>query len=435
MAVRADYATFLNNGPSGNRADIVFMGDGYTASEMGTYQSHIDAMMRHLFQEGQDPFPRYHNYFNAHRIDVISQQSGADDPSSGTYVNTALDASYRFDGVTQRLLYVNEAKANAALSAGLSGAPFTAEMKLITVNASQYGGGGGKHAVYAGGNASSTEIALHELGHSFAGLADEYQYNNNSTYTGAEPTEPNVTKNATGAKWSRWIGYNQPGIGVIGAYEGARYYDHGLYRPSLNSKMRTLGQPFDAVSREEIILDIYRLVDPLDAWLNNSVTLENPSKLWVDSIDPTIIQHQWFVNNALVPGANGEEFDPLAFGFGPGTYTIKAHNYDPTDWVRASLDLLQEDITWNVTYTIPEPGSAWLLAGASLFILMGRKRAGEKGSRLTRIIHDALESSTICHSSNPHPGPIPWEGRGEISSPRLAPKAFGVDGDRIKSLS
>lgn len=349
----AVYTTFLNNGPSSNRVDIVFLGDGYTSSQLNTYQTHITAMMSHFFNEGEDPYPRYHNYFNAHRIDVISQQSGADDPSVNFFVNTALDATYRYDGVTQRLLYISDSKANAALSSGLGGA-LTADMKIVTVNATQYGGGGGTYAVYAGGNSSATEVALHELGHSFAGLADEYG-GNTGTYTGTEPTQPDLTKDSTGAKWSRWIGYNQPGIGTIGAYEGGGYYDHGLYRPSFNSKMRALGQPFDAISREEIILDIYRKVDPLDAWLSNSQSLLNPPDLWVDSIDPAIIQHQWFVNGSIVPGATGEQFNPLAFGFGPGTYTIKSHNFDPTDWVRSHPELITQDISWTVQYTVPEP--------------------------------------------------------------------------------
>jgi IgA Peptidase M64 len=350
---RAVYTTFLNNGPSSNRVDIVFLGDGYTSSQLNVYQSHIDSMMNHLFNQGEEPFPRYHNYFNAHRIDVISQQSGADDPTANFFVNTALDSRYLYDGVTQRLLYVSDSKANAALSSGLGGA-FTADMKLVAVNATQYGGGGGTYAVYAGGNSSATEVALHELGHSFAGLADEYG-GNTGTYTGSEPTEPDITKDPTGAKWSRWIGYNQPGIGTIGAYAGGGYYDHGLYRPSLNSKMRVLGAPFDAVSREEIILDIYRKVDPLDTWLSNSSTLLNPANLWVDSIDPAIIQHQWFVNGSLVPGATGEQFNPLAFGLGPGIYTIKSHNFDPTDWVRSHPELVTQDISWTVQYTVPEP--------------------------------------------------------------------------------
>ena len=373
---QANFFTFIDNGPSSNRVDIVFLGDGYTSKEKHLYYDHIIKMVNHLFDEGQDPFPRYLSCFNAHIIHVISQQSGADDPSVGTFVNTALDATFLADGVSQRLLYINSTKADTALSAGLGGA-FTADVKLVTVNTTQYGGGGGTYAVYAGGNSAAPEVALHELGHSFAGLADEYGGSFTTPYTGSEPSEPNATKDPTGAKWARWNGYVQPGIGTIGAYDGGRYYDNGIYRPSLNSKMRQLGQPFDAVSREEFILDIYRIVDPLDAWLSNAEPLSNPIKLWVDSISPEIIQNQWLVNGLLVDGATGEEFDPLAFGFGPGTYTVTSHNFDPTDWVRSHPDLVNQDISWTVTYTVPEPSSFLLVAGAVCCLAIRRTRKGK----------------------------------------------------------
>lgn len=370
------YTTFVDNGPSSNRIDMIFLGDGYTAGQLGAYRSHVGAMMSHVFDGHQEPFVRYRHYFNAHRIDVISPQSGADDPSVASSVDTRLDGSYRWDGITDRLLYVDEAKANAELAAGLEGA-LAADIKLISINSDNYGGGGGNYAVYAGGNAASPEIALHELGHSFAGLADEYG-GDPSPYLGREPQEPNVTKDPSGARWERWLGYEQPRLGVIGAYEGARYYDTGLYRPSRESKMRSLGEPFDAVGREEIILDIYRMVDPLDAWLGNADPLVNPVQLWVDPIDPYVVRQQWFVDGLAVEGATAANFDPLAFGYGAGTYTITAHAFDATDWVRSHLDLLQEDVSWRVTYafSVAEPGVL-----AQLAVILGGALAGHCARR------------------------------------------------------
>ena len=75
----------------------------------------------------------------------------------------------------------------------------------------------------------------------------------------------NVTKLATG-KWDPWLGFidSRNSDLNIGAFEGA-VYSTGLYRPSLNSKMRALNRPFDAVSREAFIHDIYQYVDPLDS--------------------------------------------------------------------------------------------------------------------------------------------------------------------------
>ncbi len=357
----AGYVTMVDNGPTRNRVDAVFLGDGYTASQLdNTYLTHIGAMLNHMFGGSQNPFPRYQNFFNIHRIDLVSNQSGADVPPEGVFRDTALDATYFFDGVTDRLLYVSQSKADQAITANI-GRAFNPEMRLVTVNSDRYGGGGGKYAVYSGGNGSAPEVALHELGHSFAGLADEYFYGSGQIYTGGEPGEPNVTKSSTGAKWAHWLGYTERGMGgPIGAYEGARYFDQGIYRPSEDSKMRSLNRPFDAVSREEIILDIYDIVDPLDGWLANQGTLDNPASLWVDTVDPDIITVNWLVDGVEVEGARGETFNPRAFGFQSGEFTITAMARDATPWVRIELEKLQQSVAWTVHLDPldPIPGDA-----------------------------------------------------------------------------
>ena len=79
----------------------------------------------------------------------------------------------------------------------------------------------GNYTVFAGGNPSATEIALHEVAHSFANLADEYTAageggQGGSLYAGPEPAQANITASPGGQKWAQWLGYDQPGIGVIG---------------------------------------------------------------------------------------------------------------------------------------------------------------------------------------------------------------------------
>ncbi|MFB2897131.1 M64 family metallopeptidase [Aerosakkonemataceae cyanobacterium BLCC-F50] len=375
------YLKLWDNGPSSNRVDIVFLGDGYTAADINTtYNRDINAMLNWMFFGNENPYPRYKNFFNVHRLDIISPERGADIPPAGIFRNTALDASYYFDGVTDRLLYINEAKAKQALVNNLPD-PSLAEVRLVTVNDTKYGGGGGNFAVYAGGNSNSTEVALHELGHSFNKLADEYDYNDLAIYRGLEPTAINITKSATGNKWSQWLGYVQPGIGVIGAYEGAGFYQRGLFRPSMNSKMRSLGQPFDAVSREKIILDIYDLVNPLDSWLDNTITLFNPDRIWVKPIDPNVINVNWYVNDILIPGAINQWFDLANYGFDPGFYKITAKAFDPTDWVRINRDRLEQSITWNVEVSVskrvPEPGTLLGLFSMSIFALVSCAKKGK----------------------------------------------------------
>ena len=142
MAIR----TLVNSGAASNRIDIVFLGDGYQASELATtYTSHAQALVNYLFDNSilSQPFGRYQKYFNVHLVDVASVQSGADDPVRGKQVNTALGSTYSFDGVTDRLLYLNDGLAKNAMNGALSGTGITADMRFVTVNETKYGGGGG----------------------------------------------------------------------------------------------------------------------------------------------------------------------------------------------------------------------------------------------------------------------------------------------------
>lgn len=375
----ASHTTIVNNGPNANRVNVLFLGDGYTAAQLNTlYPAHIDAMYRHLFLDNEQPFSRYEKFFNVHRVDVVSNQSGADVPPQNIFRDTALDARYFYDNTTERLLYINESKANAVVNSALAHAGFEPDIRLVTINDTRYGGGGGFYSTFAGGNTAATEVALHELGHSFSNLADEYG-GFTAPYASGEPSEINVSKDATGAKWSHWLGYNQPGVGVIGAYNGGRYYDSGIYRPSDNSKMRSLGRPFDAVSREKIILDIYDIIDPLDTWLPAPGTLVDPEALWVAPIDDSVIDVEWRVNGDLVPGAIDDTFSLADFDFLPGSYTVSARAFDPTGfdllngWVRKDQHRLEQTITWTVLHTIPEPAAATVLFLLAMLPLRARR--------------------------------------------------------------
>ena len=378
---RAAFDILAEHGPSSNRVNTFFLGDGYTAADIaaGTYTNHVQGYVNYMFANSlnSDPFYRYRNFFNLYKVNVVSNQSGADEPQNGVVKDTAMDATYRYDGVTDRLLYVNDSKANALLNAAIAGSGKTVRMKFIAINDTIYGGGGGSYATFAGGNSSAREIALHENGHSFSNLADEYG-GFTTPYTGSEPGEVNVTTDPTGAKWARWKGYNDPTGSVVGAYNGGKYYNSGIYRPTQDSKMRTLGVPFNAIAREKIIQDIYRIVRPLDAYTANTNTLIDPASLDVTRVDNSVISTQWTIDGVLDPAADGLSSLSLAgLDLTPGHHAIAVRAYDPpgfdpvNGWVRSNTSLLEQSVAWSVSIT-PEPSSLLVVTLCILPLLLTR---------------------------------------------------------------
>jgi len=187
VGVAATSTTIVNNGPSANRIDLVTVGDGYTAAQMATYYSHVTNVINLFF--AQEPLNEYSTCFNVHRVDVASNESGVDnDPTSGISRDTALDAGFWCADI-ERLLCVNTNKAWS-----YAGSAPACEQVLVLVNSSKYGGAGYTNlATVAGANSSAVEVALHEFGHSFAKLGDEYDYGGSTTYTGGEPADPNAS--------------------------------------------------------------------------------------------------------------------------------------------------------------------------------------------------------------------------------------------------
>lgn len=251
----------MDNGDPSNRINIVIIGDGYTQSELASkFRSDANILVDYLFTSGKisEPFNAYSDYFNVYSIDIASAQSGADRPLNGITVDTALNASFSYGGGPERLLSIDSNLANEAVSAALEGSNISADMKICIVNTTKYGGAGGEWAVSY--STDQYDIALHEIGHSYVDLADEY-YSPDKKYSGAEPSEVNVTTDKSGAKWAQWLGYDDGTLGEIGAFEGGRYYEHGIWRPTENSKMNGLDNPFDAIAQEAFVLQFYTDID------------------------------------------------------------------------------------------------------------------------------------------------------------------------------
>jgi hypothetical protein len=241
--------TIIETGPSATRMDYVFVGDGYTASEMGKWQADakmiIDGFMA-------DPlFAANRASMNVRRVDVVSNQSGVDEPDKGIYRDTAMDGAFNCYNI-ERLLCVDNAKVLNLVGSVLS--PDKRDVIIVVSNSTRYGGSGGEVATLSM-HAQSVEIALHEIGHTAFKLADEYDYGTCDVST--EPSEGDVSRvSGRNVKWGSQILASTtvptaPGSyanGTIGTFQGAQYCTTGKYRPTENSRMRSLGQPWHGVN-------------------------------------------------------------------------------------------------------------------------------------------------------------------------------------------
>lgn len=241
-AAAAGVVALQYTGPSDSRFDMVILGDGYTAGELGLLRRHAEAKWAEI--AATDPWRKYAGSINVWLVNVVSSQSGVDnDPYQGISRDTALDM-YFFCGGIERLLCLNESKAQAYAAQ----APGVDAIVAIG-NTYKYGGAGYPSlSTVSGGDARSGRIAIHELGHSVGGLADEY-YTPGTSYPGGEPTQPNVTRDPSGAKWASFLGRPTPDGGTIGTFQGGHQYEYGIYRPSENSLMRSLDKPFNLLGQ------------------------------------------------------------------------------------------------------------------------------------------------------------------------------------------
>ena len=265
----------VDNGSPVDRYNLVIVAEGYSKSELGQFA--IDAQQFADVFFKTPPFDELKCGFNVYRIDVSSTDSGADDPvacgGTGTSADTYFDASFCNAGI-RRLLLVNTTTVQNLVNAEVP----QWHQVLVIVNSTIWGGSGGSIGVTSK-SPGWENIAIHEMGHSAFGLADEYPYwagcgtdTDRDNYTGGEPGEPNVTKDSNRAtiKWSDLILTSTPmptttnadctqcdpqpspvATGTVGAFEGARYYHCGVYRPEFECMMRDFSS-FCAVCERQI---------------------------------------------------------------------------------------------------------------------------------------------------------------------------------------
>jgi len=260
-----------DTGPDGNRLVIVIMGDGYTAANLGEGAFESAAGTLGASIEAKAPWDVLFSATNLYRVDIESNEEGADHEVYGVLKDTYLNSSFWVNNIERLLALTGDGYSRAIAAAnGLVG-PGVWDIILVLVNSTKYGGSGGGIAVSSVHSAAS-EVIVHELGHSFAYLADEYE----TAYPGypSGDWEPNVDYDyaGPGLKWLVWV---EPGtplptpemspyLSVVGAFEGARYLSTGIYRPWYNCEMRSLNRPFCPVCQEAHVLEFTGMMSLVD---------------------------------------------------------------------------------------------------------------------------------------------------------------------------
>jgi hypothetical protein len=328
--------------PTGNRIDLVFVGDGYQQSQLASYATHVSNIVASFF--AIEPYASYQPYFTVHRVDVVSVDSGVDnDPTQGISRNTAMDMGYWCAGI-QRALCVDVGKAYQFAN----NAPDW-DLICAIANSTTYGGVGYPQeglATAAGANVAAVQIVQHEFGHTLGKLADEYDYGGPANWGGGEPFERDVSTltaaqmQSAGTKWAQWLGTNDAAFdGLVSTFEGAYYSQFGIYRPTSNSLMRNLGRPFNLPSAESVVIEIYKIVRPIDASSSTTASYAGTETLSITPQTPAApfggpLTIQWKRNGQPIPGATGTTLDLSTLVFAGCPATISVTLTDETPLVR-----------------------------------------------------------------------------------------------------
>lgn len=255
-----DVQIVLENDPD-NGINVIFMGDAYTKSnlekETGKYDIHAMNNIEAFFNK--PPFSEYKEHFNAY---IIYAESEDDQTStSETVTNTKFGSMLSVNDPTglDILIIPDDMIINEYVRLVTSRPRSNRDIILMSVNNADRGSAKTNRNLAVSGN-GNTRVMLHEIGHAFSGLADEYFFDENVTSDNGNigPDNLDTIDDLNFIKWSHFVGLE--GYSHVRAFEGGGYYRLGIWRPENNSIMKTLSDPhFNAPSRESIVKKIMSL--------------------------------------------------------------------------------------------------------------------------------------------------------------------------------
>lgn len=330
-------AKLLQGRSDGLGVDLVIVGDGFTADQQSNLTQVAQNFMQQFFNADQLGIGTHRPLWNLWVVESISATSNI---GGG---NTLFNSYFNCAGIARLLCVGNDS--DVISYAADKVAQF--DSILVAVNSTTYGGAGGRVATFSL-SSSAHQVATHELGHSFAGLADEYSTNDGQALP-SEDQNPDITVNTDprSVKWKYWIdninsiaGYDrvQNKAMEVGYFLGGAYHETGVWRPTLTSLMRELGQPLGSVNSEVWAIQTWKHAKNINA-ADQPTSIQ--SNLIVNVFHlPTIAGKNleditWKINGVVVDSAKNKNF-LVTFGGGHSTDVIDVSVKDNTGLIRSN---------------------------------------------------------------------------------------------------
>ena len=348
-----DVEKLLDNGTSESRINFVYLGDGYTSAELTKFISDSQEVI--ISQFNFSPYKEYKNFFNAYAVKVKSTESGVDHPviSGNSNCNpvpqmdkkTFFDSTFDYFDLHRLLVPTAYAKIASVLA---DNTPFYDQANML-VNTPYYGGSGGAYAT-ASTHTDASLIMIHEIGHSFVDLADEYWAGESYAEELANMTQES---NTAQVKWKNWLGSE-----AIGIYPyGTSSPESDWFRPHQSCMMRYLNSPFCAVCKEATIDRIYTLISPIESFIPTSNSIDFDGSDLTFSIDlilpnPNTLEVEWFLDTNSI-ATNINEIVLTTTELTEATQTIKVQVEDTTSLSRTYTfaNGYLFSVTWDINNT------------------------------------------------------------------------------------
>lgn len=354
--------TLRESGPVEARFNIAVLGDGYRTQDQAKLTSDATSIVNYLF--GVSPLKQYAEFFNVKLIHVISNDNGADNGDYGANRDTALNSYFNCNNI-ERLLCVDGGEAASIAAQDVPEYNFA----VVIVNDTKYGGSGGAICA-SSANDESYEVMAHEIGHSLARLADEYDYDGGIAPCNQQQDcrEANATMRTAlnEIKWNAWILPQTPVptaetnqfASVIGLFEGGRYQTSGTYRPHLSCKMKDLGSEYCSVCAEQFVrsfwsFDNIQMIEEALPGPTVQVSDCNPIELKVATppITPSTYRFTWTVDGQALPQMT-DTIQLVPGELMQGMHDVDLLVEDTTMLVRNDPEnLLRDEHSWSISVT------------------------------------------------------------------------------------